>query len=67
MFFGGLVLAVGGCGVFLSTLNFNSNDVSPGTVIGGIAFAAGCILFLIGGLAGLVYVVQALFRRGKSS
>ena len=62
MFFGGLVLAVGGCGFFLSDLNLNSSATSATQVVGGIAFAAGCISFLIGGLTGLVYLLQALFR-----
>jgi hypothetical protein len=43
MFFGGLVLAAGGCAMFL----------------------AGVLVLAVGGITGLVYMLQALFRSGK--
>ena len=62
MTLGGIALAIGGCGAFLSGLNDN-NGLS---VMGGVGFVAGLILFCIGAITGVVYIVTAVFRSGKS-
>ena len=62
MTLGGIALAVGGCGAFLSGLN----DTNALSILGGIGFVAGVILFCIGAITGIVYIVTAIFRSGKS-
>jgi len=62
MTLGGMALAIGGCGAFLSGLN----DTNALSILGGIGFVAGVILFCIGAITGIVYIVTAIFRSGKS-
>ena len=62
MTLGGIALAIGGCGAFLTGLN----DSNAFSILGGIGFVAGLILFCIGGITGIVYIVTAVFRSGKS-
>lgn len=62
MFFGGIGLAIGGCGMFLATIDRQT----PLGVVGGIGFAGGLILILIGGITGLVYMVSYAIRALKS-
>ena len=50
---GGILLAVGGCGFFLTYMN--SSRTENLALVGGIGFFAGIIMFLIGGLTLLVY------------
>jgi hypothetical protein len=63
MFFGGLVLAAGGCAMFLAT--FNVHGESPVGIAGALIFLAGVLVLAVGGITGLVYMLQALFRSGK--
>ena len=62
---GGLVLAVGGCALFLANLNVNGGggrgaDMSAA---GAIIFIAGCLALLVGLLWGLVRFVDRLFNK----
>jgi hypothetical protein len=63
MFFGGLVLAIGGCAMFLAT--FNVHGESPVGIVGALIFFAGVLLLAVGGITGLVYAITAIFRSGK--
>jgi hypothetical protein len=62
MVFGGLVLAFGGCFLFLATVDGNSGP----SMLGGLIFVIGMLLLLIGGITGLVYVVTAIFRSPRT-
>ena len=63
---GGPVLAVGGCALFLSTLNFNGSR-SDGilTPLGAIGFIAGVLAAIVGGVWGLVRFIGSRFDKAK--
>lgn len=58
---GGIVLAVGGCGFFLT--NMNSSRTETLSMVGGAAFLVGLLMIAIGGLTALVFGAQWLFRK----
>jgi len=59
---GGAVLAVGGCGMFLTNLNMNTDGGFLANV-GAVLFVVGLLAFVIGGLIIVVRVVVGLFHR----
>jgi hypothetical protein len=50
---GGLVLAFGGCALFLGTANFDSSSAGLVPGIGAIGFIVGVLAFIVGILWGL--------------
>jgi len=64
---GGIVLAVGGCALFLANLNFNGggrgDDLSAA---GAIIFIAGCLALLVGLVWGLARFVDGLFNKREA-
>ena len=63
---GGPFLAVGGCALFLSQMNFNSGSSGgPLGVIGGFGFAAGVLAFVVGVLWGLARLIDRRFDKAS--
>jgi len=62
---GGIVLAVGGCGFFLT--NMNSTRTETLSILGGIAFIVGLLMFAVGGLTALVFGAQRLFSKRENN
>jgi hypothetical protein len=63
MFFGGAVLAIGGCAMFVFALNDGASEGRG--LFGAAIFVVGALLALVGGITGLVYLITAIFRSGK--
>jgi len=61
---GGPILAVGGCALFLSQMNFNSGS-SDGVLgpIGGFGFVAGVLCFVVGILWALARLIDRRFDK----
>lgn len=64
---GGFALAFGGCALFLANLNINENGggTDVPSMIGGVIFAAGAIMFVIGLIFAFVVVLQKFVDRQK--
>lgn len=66
---GGVVLAFGGCALFLSNLNFNGGGSSSKdtlSAIGAIVFIAGALSFIVGVLWGIARLIDRRFDRAKT-
>jgi hypothetical protein len=59
LIFGGLLLAIGGCGMFLGTLNLSSSSTNPLSAIGGIGFGVGVLLFVGGIITAIVRAIAS--------
>ena len=67
MILGGVVLAVGGCALFLANANFSTGGAdNPLSVLGGLGFAAGVIAFIGGIIWALVRWIDRRFAKGKA-
>ncbi len=64
---GGFLLAFGGCALFLGTLNINGGGNDGPSMIGGLIFAVGCLMFVIGLILGFVVVLQKVLDKQKTS
>ena len=62
---GGPVLAVGGCALFLSGMNFNSGSTGVLGTLGAIGFVAGVLAFIFGVLWALIRFVNRAFDKAK--
>ena len=62
----GLLIAVVGCAGFLSTINFNSSNLSPLAVIGGVGFAIGVLMLFVAFLMLVILTFSLLFRNRPS-
>ena len=63
---GGPVLAVGGCALFLSNMNFNSGSTGALGTVGGAGFFAGILAFIVGVIWAIVRFINRRFDRAKS-
>ena len=65
---GGPVLAVGGCALFLSQMNFTSGnaDNALGT-LGAIGFIAGALAFVVGVLWGVARLIDRRFDKANQA
>jgi hypothetical protein len=62
---GGPFLAVGGCALFLSQMNFNSGNTDPLGALGGFGFVAGVLAFIVGALWGLARLIDRRFDKAS--
>jgi hypothetical protein len=63
MILGGIVLAVGGCALFLGTMNFNSGSVGALGTLGAIGFIGGVLSFIGGIIWALIRFVNRRFDK----
>lgn len=63
---GGPILAVGGCALFLNSMNFNSGSSDAIGFVWGLMFVVGCGMFLIGCVIALGLIIQRVFYSPKS-
>ena len=63
---GGPILAVGGCALFLSSMNFNSGSADAIGFLWGLMFVVGCGMFLVGCMIALAVIIQRVFYTKKS-
>ena|SRR5215471_3053954 len=63
---GGLILAFGGCALFLSSMNFNSGSTDAIGFLWGLMFVVGAGMFLFGCVIALGVIIQRVFYSKKS-
>ena len=64
---GGPALAIGGCALFLSNMNFSSGSSGNALgTLGAIGFFAGVLLFVAGVIWALVRFIDRRFAKGKA-
>jgi hypothetical protein len=65
---GGPILAVGGCALFLTNLNFEGsrggNDTLSG--VGAIVFIGGCVAFVVGAIWALARFIDRRFAKAAA-
>jgi len=62
----GPILAVGGCALFLSSMNFNSGSADAIGFLWGLMFVVGAGMFVVGCLIALAVIIQRVFYSKKS-
>ena len=65
MILGGIVLAVGGCALFLSDMNFNSGGAGALGTLGAIGFIGGVLSFIGGIIWALIRFINRRFDKAK--
>jgi hypothetical protein len=65
MVLGGIVLAVGGCALFLSDMNLNSGGAGALGTLGAIGFIAGVLSFVGGLLWAIVRFINRRFEKAQ--
>ena len=66
MIVGGIVLAVGGCALFLSDMNFNSGGAGAVGTLGAIGFFAGVLSFIGGIIWALIRFINRRFDKTRA-
>ena len=64
---GGPFLAVGGCALFLSQVNFNSGNANALGTLGAIGFLAGVLAFIVGVLWGVARLIDRRFDKANQA